>query len=181
MFKKQDPTKEDIEDYNKIIDLIKNLKDASSVYNIEKKENVTANKLSSRFFIDNLIMSAVMEAFYSGNEIYLKDINNLIHDRIPQYTWLFKMTRLDNQRAVYKLVRLGFLQQVETKDKLNLKFEITNDGIKALQDQTFQNLAASSFFSYQTYKMNIRSFWMTILMLIVTIMSVIVTLFVAVP
>lgn len=178
MFKKRKgiPTEKEIDDYKKIVDLITDLKDVSSVYHIERKENVTASKLSSKYYIDNLIMSAVMEAFYDGNEINFKDLNNAIYHRIPKWVWLFKITVLDNQMAVIKLVRLGFIKSIDSENKHNVTFQITDDGIKALQEQTFQNLAASSFFSYQTYIMNIRSFWMTILMLIVTIMSVVITI-----
>jgi hypothetical protein len=178
MFKKRQIhlTEEDIEEYKKKVDLIEDLKKVSSVYHIEMKENVTVKKLSLKFYINNLIMSAIMDAFYSQNEIDYKDINNIIYHRIPKWIWRLKITNYDNQKAISILVRLGFLIPIESVKKHNLIFKITDNGIKALQEQTFQNLAVSSFFSYQTYIMNRRSFWMTILMLIVTIMSVIVTI-----
>lgn len=176
--KRQIPsTEEDIEEYKKFVELIENLKKASSIYHIEINENVTVNKLSLKFYIDNLIMSAVMEAFYSGNNIDFNYIINAIYPRIPKWIWRLKITVNDCQMAISKLVRLGLLEPIESENNHNPIFKITDDGIKALQEQTFQNLAVSSFFSYQTYIMNRRSFWMTILMLIVAIMSVFVTIF----
>jgi hypothetical protein len=49
------------------------------------------------------------------------------------------------------MIRLGYLISDEQK------FAITKLGVEMWQQQTFQLLAASSFFSYQTQKLNIES------------------------
>lgn len=164
------------EENKKMASLILEMKELSSVYHIDKHVNITTGKVSSKFYIDNLIMSAIMESFYNGNECSYKDFINCIHERFPKWTWRLKLSTIDDKNAVSKLIRLGFIEYVESEDKYNPKFKITDNGIKALQEQTFQILAASSFFSHQTYLINKRSFWLTIIMLIVTILSVVVTI-----
>jgi hypothetical protein len=169
-------SEKDTEDIKKKIDLTKNLMDATSMDHIDMNENAKTSKLSCQFYIDNLIMSTVMESFYSGDEINYKEIDNRIHHKAPKWIWFLQMSKSDINRAVFKLIWLGFIQSIKSKDENNQKFRITDDGIKALKEQIFQNLEASSFFSYQTYIMNRRSFFMTILMLLVTIASVVVTI-----
>lgn len=173
--KETTPSEMDFEDSEKIVSLIQEMKEMSSVYHIDRQINVTTGKLASKFYIDNLIMSAIMESFYNGNERSYKDINNCIYKKIPKWTWRLKLTTFDIQNSVIKLGRLGFIKYVESESKYNSKYEITDKGIKALQEQTFQILAASSFFSHQTYLINRRSFWVTIMVLIITILSMVVT------
>jgi len=174
--KEIDTAEKNIEDYQKMQSALQDLKNVTSVYYVKTEPNITTNKLSCGFYVDNLIMAAVMESFYSGNERSFKDINMSIRQKIPKWIWRLKLSLLDIHKSIYKLSRLGFIQLINVEDKYNPKYKMTVDGVKALQNQTFQNLAATSFFSYQTYIMNRKSFWLTIFMLIVTIMSVIVTI-----
>ena len=178
MKKNQETTlsEEEIEENEKMVSQILDMKELSSVYHIDRQVSITTGKVSSKFYIDNLILSTIMESFYNGNECSYKDFNNCIYERFPKWTWRLKLSTIDNKNAVSKLIRLGFIEYVGLEGKYNPKFKITDNGIKALREQTFQILAASSFFSHQTYLINKRSFWLTIIMLIVTILSVIVTI-----
>jgi hypothetical protein len=74
------------------------------------------------------------------------------------------------------MIRFGFIIPKKTENIDLPLFEITEIGISALQQQTFQSLAASSFYNYHTHLLNKRSLWMNLWMLIVTIASVVVTI-----
>ena len=50
--------------------------------------------------------------------------------------------------------------------------------VKAYQAHTFQSLATSSFFNYQTYRMSILMMIVTIISVLVAILSIIVTIYV---
>ena len=99
----------------------------------------------------------------------------MIYNRIPKKDYLFKLRVVDNPIAVGKLVRLGLLEKNITENEYNPKFKITEAGIKAMQQQTFQTLAASSFYNYQTYKLNKRMLWMSLCMLLTAIVSIVVS------
>lgn len=77
---------------------------------------------------------------------------------------------------ISKMIRLGLVEAIETDNKYAPNFKITDDGIKAYQEHTFQTLATSSFFNYQTYQLNKKADRMSKLMLAATIASVLVAI-----
>jgi Mg2+ and Co2+ transporter CorA len=120
-------------------------------------------------------MSAVLEAFSFNNEINFKDLNETILNYVPKkFIWEIRVTELN--QIIGKMIRLGFIEPIKTNNEYNPKFKITIKGIETIQQQTYQSLASSSFFNYQTFQLSKRANKMNVLMLIVTIMSVIVTL-----
>ena len=76
------------------------------------------------------------------------------------------------------MIRLGLVEPIETDNKYAPNFKITDDGVKAYQAHTFQSLATSSFFNYQTYRMSILMMIVTIISVLVAILSIIVTIYV---
>lgn len=129
-------------------------------------------------------MSAVLEAFLQKDEISFADLNKTIVNYVPkEFVWDISVARIN--LIISKMIRLGLVELLETENKYAPKFRITLDGVKAYQEHTFQSLATSSFFNYQTYllskkadKMSHRMFWVTIVSVVVAILSVFVTIWV---
>lgn len=175
-------TDEEKEDYKKMMEPFSELGKSLKAYNINNElTNNTANGLSQRFYKEFFIMAAILEAFFTKDEISFKELNQSIYNYVPK-EFLWEITVNYQNLIISKMIRLGFIEVIKTEDKYMPNFKITSEGVKIYKEQQLQNLAASSFFSYQalslskkTKKLNVKMLWLTILMLIVTICSVIVT------
>lgn len=135
----------------------------------------TESALSERFYQEHFIMSAVLEAFFLKDEISFADLNKTITNYVPkEFLWDISVPKIN--LIISKMIRLGFVESLETDNKYAPNFRITTDGVKAYQEYTFQTLATSSFFSYQTYLLNKKADKMSRKMLCVTRVSVIATI-----
>lgn len=165
--------KKDIEElYNALEKL---MKISEGYKNIKQSMKNTENILSERFYQEHFIMSAILEAFSFQNKISFKQLNEYIINYVPQeFMWDISVARINS--IISKMIRLRLIEPIRTENEYTPDFIITNEGLKAFQEHTFQTLATSSFFSYHTYKLNKQANQMSKSMLLVTISSVIVTI-----
>lgn len=169
-------TEEEKEGMAKLFESFKELVKSCEPYsNIEPVLKNTASTLSERFYQEHFIMSAILEAFFFKNEISFKELNETIVNYVPkEFIWDISVARIN--LVISKMIRLGLVEAIETDNKYAPNFKITDDGIKAYQEHTFQTLATSSFFNYQTYQLNKKADRMSKLMLAATIASVLVAI-----
>lgn len=64
--------------------------------------------------------------------------------------------------------------EVTKEDKYNPTFAITDEGIVAIRQQNYSNLAQAALFNLQTLKLSKRAVWQNWMMIIVTVASVVV-------
>ena len=171
-------TEEEKEGMAKLFESFKELVKSCEPYsNIEPVLKNTASTLSERFYQEHFIMSAILEAFFFKNEISFKELNETIVNYVPKgFIWDISVARIN--LVISKMIRLGLVEAIETDNKYAPNFKITDDGVKAYQAHTFQSLATSSFFNYQTYRMSILMMIVTIISVLVAILSIIVTIYV---
>lgn len=177
-------TEEEQENFKKLMESFSELGKSIKSYQIDQDlTNNTSDVLSERFYIEYFIMSAILEAFFLKDELTFKELNQSINNYVPK-DFLWNVPVAYQNLIIKKMIRLGFIDVVDIGDKYNPHFKITIEGIKVYQEQIFQNLASSAFFSYQTLllnkrtiKLNLSILRLTVLMLIVTVCSVIVTIF----
>lgn len=170
-------TEEERKDMAGLFASLKELGKACEPYNIKTIRKNTVNTLSKRFYQEHFIMSAVLESFFDKNEISFKELNEAIVNYIPkEFNWNISVARID--LIISKMIKLGFVEPIETDNEYAPNFKITDDGVKAYQEHTFQSLATSSFFNYQTYRMSILMMIVTIVSVLVAILSIIVTIYV---
>lgn len=170
-----DRTEEELTDYFKLINTVHDFRNSIQGYNVEIKSDNTTSHISKRFYEEHVIMSAVLDSFHSKNEINFKELNEHIFNYIPK-KFLDDMPLRFIHFIILKMIRMGLIIPIKSENIYLPIFKITDAGIHALQQQTFQSLATSSFFNYHTHVLNKRSIWMNLCMLIVTITSVIVTI-----
>lgn len=176
-------TDEEKEDYKKMVEKFSEFGKSIKAYTIDKEiANNTTEVISERFYKEFFIMSAILEAFYVKDKISFVELNQNIYNHVPK-EFLYEMSVSYQNLIISKMIRLGFIEVLETGDKYMPDFKITPEGVKIYQEQQLQSIAASSFFSHQalslnkkTEKLNIIILWLTGLMLVVTICSVIVTI-----
>lgn len=164
-------TDEEKKEMTALFETFKELGKACDAYKIQHILKNTANTLSERFYQEHFIMSAVLEAFFFKNEISFKELNETIVNYVPkEFIWDISVARIN--LVISKMIRLGLVKAIEIDNEYAPNFKITDDGIKAYQAHTFQSLATSSFFNYQTYQLNKKADRMSKLMLFATIISV---------
>lgn len=168
-------TEEEKQGFIKLIETTQELSKSFESYNFKIDNKNTIESVSAKFYQEHFVMSAVLESFFYKNEIDYKELNKAIFNYVPE-EFMWNITVPFIQTVIIKLIRLGLIVAVETDDKYMPIFKITEDGIKTYQQHTFQSLASSSFYNYQTQRLSKRANFMNVLMLIVTIMSVIVTI-----
>lgn len=168
-------TEEEKKGMSKLFETLRELGKVCESYNIECNSKNTTNRLSKRFYQEHFIMSAILEAFFIKDEISFKELNQTIANYIPQeFIWDIPVAQIN--LVIVKMKRLGFIELVETENEYAPNFKITDDGAKAYQVHTFQTLATSSFFNYQTYHLNKKADRISKLMLIATIVSILVAI-----
>ena len=74
-----------------------------------------------------------------------------------------------------KLAILGLIE-VTKEDKYNPTFAITEEGIVAIRQQNYSNLAQTALFNLQTLKLSKRAVWQNWMMIIVAVASIVVAI-----
>jgi hypothetical protein len=171
----EDTSKEEVIKFKKLIETVHEFGESIQGYNVELNSKNTTSHVSKRFYVEQVTMAAVLDSFLSKNEIDFKELNTHVFNYVPKQ-FLSDLHVTFFQNTILKMIRLGLITAKETENKFMPVFEITESGIQALQQQTFQSLASSSFYSYQTNTVNQKLLLLTICVLIVTVASVIVTI-----
>lgn len=169
-------------------ELLKNLENAKKIgspweaYNFTLTNKNTKNRVASSFYIEHFFMAAILEAFLINERLDFKDLNKAIYEYVPK-DFIWDIPANISQIVILKMVRLGYIEASKNENGILPIFSITKLGIETLQQQTFQNLSATSFFNYQTHLLseqsqllNRRSFKVNVLAMSVAILSVIMTI-----
>ena len=174
------------EEKKEILDMAEALKDlpkrVEAYKDLKLHDNNTEEVLSERFYQENFIMYAILETFLFKDKVSFGDINQSIILYAPKdFAWDISVARIN--MIIAKMIRLGFIEKIESENEYNPNFIITEEGIKIHQNQTLQTLASSAFYSYHTHLLNKevkalskRMFWLTVLSVIATIASTVVTI-----
>lgn len=147
-------TEEEMKAWLDMAELIKELPNRVEAYKgLEPNDNNTEEVLSERFYQENFIMYAVLESFLYKDKVSLGDMNKSIILYAPKdFVWDISVERIN--MIIGKMTRLGYIEKIDSHNKYNPIFIITDDGIKIYQSQTLQTLASSAFYSYHTHLLN---------------------------
>lgn len=121
-------------------------------YNFKFNDDITVDIAASKFYAEHFYMWAILEAFLKDGKVNLKDLNEAMANKIPSHiNW--EVTAKFSQEVILKMTRIGYLKAVDVAGELP-EVTLTETGLKAIQNQTFQSLTSTSFFSYQTHLLN---------------------------
>lgn len=125
-----------------------------------------------------MLMAAILESFLTGAEHEYKDINKFVFNYTDK-AFLFEVPITDYFSCMAKLCALGLLE-ITKEDKYNPSFAITEEGLMALRQQTYANLAQAALFNLKaqqfndkTLELNKRMVRQNRMMLVVAVASVI--------
>jgi len=139
---------------------------------ITPKGGRNQEELAKSYYEETMLMAAVLESFVYSLEQEYKDINKFVFNYTDKgFFWEVSVARYNLYLA--KLAILGLIE-VTKEDKYNPTFAITDEGIVAIRQQNYSNLAQAALFNLQTLKLSKRAVWQNWMMIIVTVASVVV-------
>lgn len=141
----------------------------------------TKEEIAYGYYVDTMLMAAILESFTMVKEQEYKDISKFVFNCTDKaFFWDMPVTTYYSCLA--KLCAIGLLKLMKD-DKYNPSFAITDDGVAALRQQTYANLAQTALFNLKTQQLNdktlelskraVRQNW---LMLVVALASVVVAI-----
>lgn len=114
----------------------------------------TIKDIAKRYYQENLVLSAILEAFVHKEKYCFSDLNKWVFNDVDnKFKWDLSVSYYN--LCVAKLCNIGLLKaEFHDEHDCNSFFSITEQGRDALRQQTFANLAQSSLFNYQASSLN---------------------------
>lgn len=109
-------------------------------------------ELAKSYYEETMLMAAVLESFVYKPVQEYKDINKFVFNYTDKaFIWDVSVARYNLYLA--KLAILGLIE-VTKEDNYNPTFTITEEGLAAIKQQNYSNLAQSALFNLQTQRLN---------------------------
>lgn len=105
-------------------------------------------ELSTRYYHEYLILDAILEAFVYKNTYKFSELNKWVFS-YGDKKFYYDVSIPFYEACIWKLCSLGDIKIISEKDNPDPEFELTEEGLKALQNQTFSTLAQSTLYNYQ--------------------------------
>ena len=138
------------------------------------KSGRSQEELAKSYYEETMLMAAVLESFVYSPEQEYKDINKFVFNYTDKGVfWEVSVARYNMYLA--KLAILGLIE-VTKEDNYNPSFAITDEGIVAIRQQNYSNLAQAALFNLQTLKLSKRAVWQNWMMIIVAVASIVVAI-----
>lgn len=150
------------------------------VNGITMESGRSQDALAKSYYEETMLMAAILESFvYSPKQEY-KDINKFVFNYTDRaFIWDVSVARYNLYLA--KLAILGLIE-VTKEDKYNPTFAITEEGIAAIRQQNYSNLAQSALFNLQTLQLSKRAVlqnWMMIIVAVASVFAAFISVFIA--
>lgn len=177
-------TEDDVNALRDIFDKLNLLKSSLKPYEgITMDSGRPIKEIALRFYQENLILSAILDAFVYKENYYFVDLNKWVFDYVDK-DFIWEVSIPYYNRCVAKLCNIGLLKAESNDEKdINPKISITDEGKNALRQQTYANLAQSSLFNYQaslsneeSVKLNKQIKWITVTSVIVSVLALFVAI-----
>ena len=176
-------SEEDLKEMERAMNAIKEFKEQSKyiLNGITPKSGRSQDELAKSYYEETILMAAVLESFVYSPEQQYQDINKFVFNYTDN-TFIFDVSVARYNLYLAKLAILGLIE-VTKEDKYNPTFAITEEGIAAIRQQNYSNLAQSALFNLQTQRLNDQSLklskravWQNWMMIIVAFASVVVAI-----
>ena len=169
-------SEEDLKAMEEAMNAIKEIGEQSKyiLNGVTPKSGRSQEKLAKSYYEETMLMVAILESFVYSPEQEYKDINNFVFNYTDKgFFWDVSVARYN--MYLTKLAILGLIE-VTKEDKYNPTFAITKEGLAAIRQQNYSNLAQTALFNLQTLKLSKRAVWQNWMMIIVAVASVVVAI-----
>ncbi len=110
------------------------------------------DELAKSYYEETMLMAAVLESFIYNPVQEYKDINEFVFNYTDN-AFIFDVSVARYNLFLAKLTILGLIE-VTKEDKYNPSFAITKEGLAAIRQQNYSNLAQAALFNLQTQRLN---------------------------
>ncbi len=145
------------------------------------------NELAKSYYEETMLMAAVLESFVYSPEQEYQDINKFVFNYTDN-AFIFDVSVARYNLYLAKLAILGLIE-VTKEDKYNPTFAITEEGLAAIRQQNYSNLAQAALFNLQTQRLNDQTLelnkravcqnWMMLAVAVASAIAAIVSVFIA--
>lgn len=175
-------SEEDLKAMEEAMNAIKELGEQSKyiLNGVTPKSGRSQEKIATSYYEETMLMAAILESFVYSPEQEYKDINKFVFNYTDKgFFWEVSVARYNLYLA--KLAILGLIE-VTKEDKYNPTFAITEEGIAAIRQQNYSNLAQAALFNLQTLQLSkraVRQNWMMLIVAIASAVVAVVSVFIA--
>lgn len=155
---------------------------------ITPKSGRCQDELAKSYYEETMLMAAVLESFVYNPVQEYKDINEFVFNYTDN-AFIFDVSVARYNLYLAKLAILGLIE-VTKEDKFNPTITITEEGLAAIRQQNYANLAQSALFNLQTQRLNDQTLqlskravwqnWMMLAVAVASAIAAIVSVFVAI-
>ena len=162
-------------EFLKLLEETKKIKNIWDIYNFEKIDRKSDNEISEKIYIENFLMSSILDAFLHREFLNLKEILDItFNQKVPKY--FFDTISTDKvYLLIIEMIKLEYIELNKKEELLVPIFHLTKIGRTTLQQRTLQNLALTSFYSYQSHKLNKNAITLSLIALFVSILAIIIS------
>lgn len=163
------------EAFLELLEETKKINSIWDVYNFEKIEKKSNNEISEKIYIENFLMSSILDSFLYRESLNLKEILDItFNQKVPKY--FFEAITINKiYITIIEMIKLGYIELYQKEELPVPIFQLTDLGITTLQQRTLQNLALTSFYSYQSHKLNQKAITLSLIALFVSILAIIIS------
>lgn len=166
---------------DEFIELLERTKQIQSIFEVFADsggfENNNSDKvISKNIYVKNFLMSSILDAFIFRNSLNLKELYNIVFSKkIPQdFIWNIPAKQVD--LVIIEMIKLGYIEPYRKEKTIIPIFSLTELGITTLQQRTLENLALTSFYSYQSFKLDKRAINLSLIALVVSVISILISI-----
>ena len=181
-------SEEDRKAFEEAFNTIREFKERSKyiLNGITPKSGRSQEELSKSYYEETMLMAAVLESFVYSPEQEYQDINKFVFNYTDN-AFIFDVSVARYNLYLAKLTILGLIE-VTKEDKYNPTFAITEEGIVAIRQQNYSNLAQAALFNLQTQRLNdqtlelskraVKQNWLMLIVAIASAVAAIVSVFI---
>lgn len=127
-------------------------------------------------YVEHFLMSSILDAFMHRGSLNLKELFGILfNQKIPKY-FLSNVPVNHFDLIIIKMIKLGYVEPYREEKTVVPIFQLTDLGITTLQQRTLENLALSSFYSYQSYKLDKRAIYLSLIATVISVIAVIISI-----
>lgn len=181
-------SEEDRKAFEEAFNTIREFKERSKyiLNGITPKSGRSQEELSKSYYEETMLMAAVLESFVYSPEQEYQDINKFVFNYTDN-AFIFDVSVARYNLYLAKLTILGLIE-VTKEDKYNPTFAITEEGIVAIRQQNYSNLAQAALFNLQTQRLNdqtlelskraVKQNWLMLIVAIASAVAAILSVFI---
>ena len=124
-------------------------------YGITMESGRSQEEIASDYYVETMLMSAILEAFVTAPELEYKDINKFVFNYTDK-AFLWDVPISDYHACLTKMALMGLIN-ITKEDDYNPVFSITDEGSCALRQKTYASLAQTALFNVKTQQLNDKS------------------------